>query len=220
MRWSEILRESGDEEGWRRIADLPSPEHRAALAAFAKLADDQRGLPEDLGGAGSGNPDLRIATGIFAWLTEHVGDLTHRMAARHHHRISYGFEYVGQKVFSALRTLRHPYGVGREIEEQVASNHRHQTRTGQIEGSLEEWRGRLTAAAGRYADAHARLIVFNRAQWLAREAAVALGRMNWQRATLYLGDLENHLDSPEAWVDFASLVRVGPNGEPLAYRSP
>ncbi len=44
--------------------------------------------------------------------------------------------------------------------------------------------------------------------------------MNWQRATLYLGDLENHLDSPEAWVDFASLVRVGPNGEPLAYRSP
>lgn len=218
MKWSQIVRES--EEQWVKIEDLPPDQQKIALAAFAKLADDQRGVPEDLGGGGRGNPDIFFASGAFTWLTEHVGDLTHRMTARGHEQIAYGYDYVGPKVDRALRTLKHGYGIDREVSEQIKRNHEYRTEQGETDLPLTEWQKRVREAGWRYTNAHQQLIVFNRAQWLARESAVALGEMNWSRATFCLDGLLQELESPERWTAFASQVRVGPNGQPLSFRSP
>lgn len=50
---------------------------------------------------------------------------------------------------------------------------------------------------GAYADAHAALPVHNRAQWLAREAAVAVGRQDWSRAKQCLEALRSIFRDPD-----------------------
>lgn len=99
-----------------KISDLSESEAASALAAFKGLADDQRGYPEDMGGAGRANANkgLTNATGIYTLLTEHIGDLTHRMAQRYCERMGFGYEMVLEKVNRGLRYLQHPYGMERD----------------------------------------------------------------------------------------------------------
>lgn len=205
---------------WQSILTLDEPAKTNALKAFDHLAYEQRGEPEMVGGAGplTANPGIHHASGIYTNLTEHIGDLTNRMAKGFHvTSLRCGYGYVKNKTVNALRTLRHGYGCEREIKEQIASNHRFYTERGNYSGTMKQWVDEFHAGARRYAEAHEKLVVYNEAQWHAREAAVALGYEKFDVTTMYLRALEEHLGDPETWAAYASLVRIGANDQPIPY---
>jgi hypothetical protein len=86
-------------------------------------------------------------------------------------------------------------------------------------GSYEDWLEFWREAGARYADAHAKLVVYNEAQWHAREAAVAAGRLNFVGCEKHLRALQHHLGSMEDWVTYAGQVTIAPTGEIAPYRS-
>ena len=61
-------------------------------------------------------------------------------------------------------------------------------------------RSKVTQTLRAYAKAHAKLPVYNRAQWLAREAAISVGMQQWNNARQALAELkrlapdEEHVD--------------------------
>lgn len=182
-------------------ADVLPP---AVVDAFDALAGAQRREPEDamqevqsvLGGGG------------LEWLVENVGDLTHRMAERTMIEGA-GYGNVRSKVDGALRILR--AGFEAALARNVENNAFYRGKT--VDDFWPPVRRRLRA----YAAAHAKLVVYNRAQWLAREAAVALGREEWTLAYLYLRDLENRLGSWPEWTAFATEFKMDAAGVPVPW---
>ncbi|MGD0105731.1 MAG: hypothetical protein ABSC06_17075 [Rhodopila sp.] len=179
------------------ILDLPEPAKQNALKAFQSLADGQRhGDPEKLGGASMFNRGLHCS-GLYAGLTEHVGDITNRMAKQFDfYKGSTG--NVKDKVELGLRRCRddikgqvkrnfdfasHP---DRDSDEEKAAYKDKHNR--QFQGTYADWLKWWQDAGKRYGDAHAKLTVWNEAQWHAREAAVAIGYMKvWTSASLSEG---------------------------------
>lgn len=158
-------------------------------AAFEALADAQRGEPEI---AMVRAQDV-MGGGVMNWAIEHIGDLTHRMA-EYPDRIPFsGYEFVYPKVTRGVRLLTSGYGFDREYRENMRGN------AASRGLSLEDHMAQVHAALKRYADAHAKLPVYNRAQKLARDAAVALGREDFSKATACLLDLQEMLKTPETW---------------------
>jgi hypothetical protein len=142
--------------------------------AFNKLADMQRGKPEmamlvvqdtlkkEPYSSTRGNGPLN-------YLVEHVGDLTHRMAEKYATSpgSEMGIEYVEPKIRSALRILDN------RLDFQV----------------LNEFPEMPELA--RYADEHRKLPVYNEAQRLARDAAVAIGERDFNLAKSNLQKLND-----------------------------
>lgn len=196
------------------IFRLNEPMRSYALDAFKKLADDQRGEPERAGAGGcSMDSPILYATGVYTWMSEHIGDITNRMAQRYCERTRFGYEMVLEKVNRGLKTMGRDYGFKREMDENLKNNFRDKTERGVIDLSWEEYLAAFQAASEHYADAHSKLEVYNEAQWCAREAAVSLGRMDFTRTLHLLGTLKRHLDSD--WVEYAGTVYMdgsGPDG--------
>jgi hypothetical protein len=209
------------------FSDLPEADRKAALAAFAALGRAQRwGDPERLGGSCLDNRGIQ-ASGIYSLLTEHVGDLTHRMTER--------FESLGgqratcaDKIERGLRWLR-----AHEVEGQVRRNHAFASspdrdaehaldpsRRPRDVRSLEEWTSWWRDAGRRYAEVHAGLTVFNHAQWHAREAAVELGFARWPEAIGHLEALSARVATPDGWREWCGEVVVGSDGMPVPFRGP
>lgn len=178
--------------------------------AFTRLGDAQRGAPE--------HAMLRVhralGGGVLNPVVEHVGDLTHRMT----HNIGYNQTHpdiILEKTEKALHYLDHPYGFEREMDQNIASNYRYQAERGR-NISEDMFRQDLDNALSRYADEHSKLKVYNRPQWLAREAAVALGRKDWDRARELLHELD-FMARREDWEDQARLYSQDENGNLLEY---
>lgn len=175
------------------------------IEAFASLAHAQRGEPEDI----MVKAQLVMGGGVLNYAIEHTGDLTHRMADRHHVSLPYmhaGFTYVEEKVRQVLRMLRNPYGFAREHRENMLNNARYDA------GSLEVYQEKVKKALERYVKAHRKLRVFNAMQYFAREAAIALGEENFWRAEELLSRLEANLDTPEKWARRATEYELTPAG--------
>lgn len=153
------------------IREFPEDVQHTALSLFHTLANNQRGRPEALATSPGTNPGLFNASGLFTWMCEHVGDLTHRMSEAYCDRLAYGIEAVTEKVRKAMRYLTNNYGFMREVKDNLHGNFEYHQKN-DWDGFVEQWE----AGADAYADAHAKLTVWNEAQWHAREAAVALGR--------------------------------------------
>jgi len=167
-------------------------EEKLTPEQFHQLADLQRGEPE--------MAMLRVQRammgGVLNPLVEHVGDLIHRMAERNTFYQA-GYEYVKEKVEKTLRWLTEPYGFEREMQENIRSN-------AQVEGiDEEELRYNIYDKLDKYASAHAKLPVYNDAQYYARKAAVSVGGRNFKMAILALRELEKHLGSVGEWVKYA-----------------
>ncbi len=165
-------------------------------AAFDTLADAQRGAPEvamrRLQGA-------QISQ-LYGWVCEHTGDISHRMSQTYSF-FKGGYQWVDEKVAKVLRSLRHPYGFRREAFEQIKSNHALHVREGNPKwASVEDAIQRLEALGKAYADEHRKLPVFNEVQMLARDAAIAMGEMDFEEAQRLLEELESYLArGREAW---------------------
>lgn len=183
-----------------KLQPLPEP----VLQAFLKLGDDQRGGPE--------HQMLRVQTimggGVLSPVVEHVGDLTHRMTHMLKHGPIYsGAEYVQDKTAKAIRWLSTGYGFARELEENIKSNARY--RGVDADDLREKVRTELT----KYAQEHSKLTVYNNVQWLAREAAVAVGRQEWDLALQYLETL-NELAGSKQYAKAALECKVDKEGNP------
>jgi hypothetical protein len=152
----------------------------AALAAlFDALAAAQRGVPESMLKEAS-NPGVTNAEGVYTWLLMHTGDLVHRAAVAD--QPEWGVDAISGKVGQIKRVLDHGYGVGREVEEQIRGNYRHRAASGQALPPFDEFRREAAAAGERYAAAYEALRPVTLIQRLGRDAAVAVGRMDWDAA--------------------------------------
>lgn len=148
------------------------PSRQRVIQAFEELGDAQRGEPE--------MAMLRVqhimGGGVLNPVVEHVGDITHRMT----HMVRYGTVLGREKIHKTYQWLTNAYGFEREMKENIASTARYR---GVPEKTL---RDELTRALRAYAAAHQKLPVYNKAQWLAREAAVAVGLEDFDHARAYL----------------------------------
>jgi len=167
-----------------RAAESYTAEH---LNAFRGLANAQRGEPELAMVRAQKELSQYPSGATLGTLMEHVGDLTHRMSQKYAEKMNWGREWVEPKVRNQLLNLQNV--VDRDRMAQIP----------------------ITPSMSRYAEEHAKLPVFNRAQQLSRDAAVALGRKDFDAAERHLTDLRQMLDSPGAYETEAS--KYDPNFE-------
>ena len=169
-------------------------------AAFDQLAGAQRGAPEEA--------MMRLTMANLAqeygWLCEHVGDLTNRMAQHWENGCwDWGVGVTGEKVKKTLRVLRRGATLQRSILPQIKSDIRFQQEQGSVKGypTTETAALRKLRALGKdYAQAHEALTVWNELQGHARDAAVALGRFDFDGAVTHLEALESVLNQDdEVW---------------------
>jgi hypothetical protein len=191
------------------------------IQAFSDLGDGQRyGGPE--------SAMLRVhrvmGTGPLFSVVEHVGDLTHRMTQSARWKganawiLAGGLDVV-EKVDLALQKLAGKrvvqYGLEREIEEALrwrAANH--------FDISYAEMRRMSDEALAKYASEHAKLPVYNHAQYLARGAAVAVGTQDFPKAIAYLKGLKALLKTRDMWSGAALDYRLDEQGLVLSYPWP
>lgn len=145
------------------------------VKAFLAIADMQRGAPE--------MAMLRVQRvmggGVLSPVVEHIGDLTHRMTE--HADAGYWLEdIIQEKVKRGLMYLTHGYGFEREMRENMKANN---TDAEELDRKLLE-----------YAKEHEKIPVYNAAQYHGREAAIALGYKDWNKAIEHLQVLQNMLD--------------------------
>jgi len=156
------------------------PSEKAKL--FHQTADAQRGPPE----ATMLKLQNLLGGGVFSFVIEHVGDITHRMAqkfdwAKGQHGI------VQDKVEKTLRTLESGYGFDKEMQENFESNFRFNTEQGRMPyDTFEEFEGAARGLSALYAREHSKIPVFNAPQWHARQAAIELGNWHFSKAITHL----------------------------------
>jgi hypothetical protein len=188
--------------GYGQNPDLPPQ----VVEAFNTLAEEQRGRPENA----MLDAVHALGGGVLSYIVEHVGDLTNRMANKWHLSDG-GYEYIHDKVGKTLRTLRHGYGFTIEHEENMRGNAKYNKEP------YLEYVLRANTLLLDYADAHAQLVVYNRAQYCARGAAIALGVRNFKRAEALLAMLEKHLANIDDWTEFAIDYRLNADGSVRPY---
>jgi hypothetical protein len=173
---------------------------------FQELADAQRAAPEIIMLRASHH---RLSAGIQTVVLEHVGDITNRMA-QHFSFLEGQYDIVYDKVSSMLKKLENPHSFENEMFKNMRTNYgfwveeRNETRSYDVLEAeyLQLWT--------RYADAHAALTVYNDAQKYARNAAVALGRREFNTCILYLYRLKNILNAGiEHYIEEAGRYEPG-----------
>jgi hypothetical protein len=143
-------------------------------AAFKTLAEGQRGDPE----MAMVMAQKKLGGGVMSYAIEHAGDLTHRMAE---YGGQFGSQYVAPKVNNLLRDLTHGYGFEREHRENMRAS-----------GTSPEDEA---AVLERYAAAHEKLPVYNRAQELGRDIPIKIARKQFAAAIEDLTELQGMIKS-------------------------
>tara|TARA_R100001594_G_C4022223_1_gene259435 strand:- start:85 stop:1236 length:1152 start_codon:yes stop_codon:yes gene_type:complete len=123
------------------------------------------------------------------YLVEHIGDLTRKMGD-------------GVGILGPVKL--------RDIKEKVGKGLR-KLRYGNVEGEFNEsMKGKnvkkLNKLFEKYADEHSKLPIFNKPQWLAREAAVSVGKKDFNRTRELLEELEILIDNPNNFYKLNSSI--------------
>ena len=188
----------------KKVFEDTNPDVKRRDELFDKLANDQRGAPE-LAMQKLTEPGI---SQLYGYITEHVGDLTHRMAQRPSF-FRGGFEWVSEKVEKTLRTLTFPYGFRKEMFEQIESNLAYEQRKGNdLDKDKYDYIMELKELSKKYADEHRKLKVYNDAQTHARDAAVAVGEWKFNEAIRHIRELDRHIKMGyEHWEEYALEFR-------------
>tara|TARA_B100000586_G_scaffold256841_1_gene220018 strand:- start:1499 stop:2395 length:897 start_codon:yes stop_codon:yes gene_type:complete len=171
------------------IEDMSDQQYRVTIS---DAAFEQRGLPErrmlQTKGAHSG---------LYTYLTEHIGDMSHRMgepyASQSPHGEEYERHYPLEKLRKTQRTINHPYGFEREHGEQITENVDYR------QADRAEYTQKLDAAGEAYSQAHEALPVYNAPMAKARDTAVHLGRQQFNDVRAGLSKIEYMLDNQKRW---------------------
>ena len=175
-------------------------------ARFTELAQNQRGMPE--GRMKEVKETLKAGDVGLGIVVESVGDLTHRMSVEFT-ELNGQHNTVRDKINEALRELQGVSTAGQTTLEEPSFEQKHEevlqkSYEGRVlnEGynrTFEEYRTEVDQSLSDYADEHSKLEVYNRPQYLAREAAVAVGRQDFDRARYMLNNLKKIVDNPSQY---------------------
>jgi hypothetical protein len=141
-----------------------------AIEAFSEVAFKQR-MCIDSAEEKMNIAQKAIGGSVMSGSIEHVGDITHRMT----HHAKYGDLYpelVEEKVVRMVRVLGSKYGFLREFNEDIDSNFDYHKDITDKDAYIQAINQSLEA----YSESHAKIPVFNKPQWHAREAAILLGK--------------------------------------------
>jgi len=165
-----------------------TPIESTIATKFSELAGAQRGEPER---AMLRAQDI-LGGGVMSFVIEHIGDLTHRMTTDVEYG-SAGYGNVEDKVQKTLRTLNHKYEFEREHAENMRANAQY------LNIDYSEFTDKVNNALIAYSKAHEKLHVYNKAQWLARQAAIKLGEQKFNDVKLSLYNLKDMLKDEDTW---------------------
>ena len=184
---------------------------------FKELAKQQRGKPE----MAMLQVQNAYGGGILNPVVEHGGDVINRMNPAHPY--GWAIDETLKKLDRVIGYLRSPYGFHREYTENLRANAKYKSRTTRKFDITtdkppadpygeDEYREEIEKKLKEYGDAHAELPVYNEAQWLAREAAVAVGNTEWSRAARYYEKLRDILENePERTKEYEpGIVQYSP----------
>jgi hypothetical protein len=192
------------------------------VAAFEKLGNDQRGLPE----RAMLKAQHLMGGGVMSHAIEHVGDLTHRMS----HMMGWntpnndGREYIVDKCTKILRSLQNEYGFEREFMGNIKNNGSYYaekkgiTDPAEVRKFTTEFFEEVKQALNTYAKEHSKLTVYNHAQWLARAAAVMLGMRKFSAAEQHLTDLLSIAQNEQKYAIASREYELDKSGNPIPYK--
>ena len=146
--------------------------------AFNHVATSQRGAPE--------NQMLKVQRaaggGVVGWAAEHIGDITHRLTnlAGSFGSNSSGRSDVMPKVDRMIKALTQAFGFKKEADQNAVNNAK--SRGVSVDIHNQAVRTELKT----YAEEHKKVPVYNKIQWLARQAAISLGEEKFDDAALFL----------------------------------
>ena len=171
----------------------PTAARVADIHPFQELANAQLGTPEALGT----NRVPKVGVGIRQYLSEHIGDIINRMTNNPDSlAVTWARDEVGKKAARGIRSIEHPYGIRKEIDEQIRSNAKGQGI------SFDQAKRQIDDHGQKYADAHRELPAYNQAHRDAQEAAVAWGEQRYEDALVALKRIEAKTHDEETWRNY------------------
>tara|TARA_B100000700_G_scaffold57935_1_gene62886 strand:+ start:7147 stop:8157 length:1011 start_codon:yes stop_codon:yes gene_type:complete len=145
---------------------------------FIELSELQRDKPEHQ----MLKTQHTIGGSVLSYQIEHIGDLTHRMSQKlyiNSGSIESCFEDILPKIERGLRSLTSNYGFEKEFFENLKSNYDYIFKNQY--NSYEEYEKTVLNELKKYSDEHSKLPVYNDAQYFAREAAISLGKLDFDK---------------------------------------
>jgi len=181
-----------------------SEEQTEIAALFDKTAGAQRGKPE----RAMINLQMLLGGGVYPYVLEHVGDITHRMTEKFKF-LQGSHATVQDKVEKTLRTLEHGYGFEREMEENINHNYEFYVEKGKPPASsVLEYMQKIQELGKIYAKEHEQIPVFNEPQKRARQAAIDLGNWDFDSARSNLNWLKQLLQDEEMYKQAVSQINL------------
>ena len=174
--------------------------------AFAEVGKTQRNAPE----SAMVEAQRVMGGGVMSSVIEQIGDLTHRATERAMFGDS-GYQNFAPKVRMVFNALTQKYGFLKEFNENIADNAKY-------DGVTEtQRREEIKEVLSKYADAHATVPVYNRLQWLSREAAIAIGEQKFARARDLMTELHDLVQDQAAYEEASFDFQTDENGKIKAY---
>lgn len=167
---------------------------KEALDAFKNVSDTQRGRPE----LAMNQLQMEGAAYELHGVVEHIGDLTHVLTNEAPYG-SFRRDRVLSKIAGQINTLDKPASVINNFLEQ---NYRREAEFSKRD--INEIREVSERLLKQYAEEHKKVPVYNRPQFFAREAAVAVGEKRYSDAVDYLKKLRSIAEDPVEFQQAAS----------------
>ena len=176
----------------RRMPQV-APTTAATVHPFQALSNAQRGTPEALGT----NRVPAVGIGIRQLISEHIGDIINRMTDNLEvGGVTWARDNVGKKAVKAIRAIDDPYGIRKEIDEQIKE-------LAQEQGiSFDVAKKQIDDHGKQYADAYRKLPTYNQAHKDAQEAAIAWGEQRYEDASAALKRIEVKTHDEETWKNY------------------
>lgn len=186
---------------WYKKANSKHELSQESIRKFLDVAKAQRSGPEAI--------MLQIQRftrgNILNYIVEHGGDILHRIT---HHADIDGNPYIrsglmditgmgSKKLINCIRYLSQPYGFEKEMMEGLSWKAKDENIP------LEDVVKELTILLKKWGDAYASIPVYNRPQRLARDACIAVGNKEWEKAKELFEDLNSIASEPERFFEEA-----------------
>jgi hypothetical protein len=167
-----------------------------AINKFSELAEKQRDKPE--------HQMLKIQKmmtgGVLSHQVEHIGDLTHRISQKVYIRnssVESSLTDIVPKIERGLRSLKSKYGFEKEHNENVFNAYEGRNDLKEKYKTLESYDKALNKEFDDYSKLHSELKVYNIVQYHCREAAVTLGKKEFDKTIKHLEALDDIIKKEE-----------------------
>lgn len=167
---------------------------------FIELSIGQRGKPEKQMMV----LQSLIGGGTFSYLLEHIGDLTHRISEKNvtQYSPSIALSTMVPKINNGIRSLSYNtnnYTIYEEVRDNWVSNYNffkeNNDDFAKKYSTYEYFHNEIILELEKYVQYHSELTVYNRPQWLSREAAINIGKLNFNEAKENLLELAELVES-------------------------